>query len=157
MKPSKSLAVKIAMSLVVGPIFGCAPSASDPMLNAPRNYDRQTRTQTTSVIQTVFIVLMENHDWREIQDNPSATYINGQLLPQSSYTSQYFNPPGIHPSLPNYLWLEAGTNFGIRDDGLPSVHHQATSDHLATLLENAGISWKTYQEGITGTDCPLTV
>jgi hypothetical protein len=127
------------------------------MLNAPRNYDRQTRTQTTSVIQTVFILLMENHDWREIQDNPSAAYINGQLLPQSSYTSQYFNPPGIHPSLPNYLWLEAGTNFGIRDDGLPRVHHQATSDHLATLLENAGISWKTYQEGITGTDCPLTV
>ncbi len=72
-------------------------------------------------------------------------------------TSQYFNPPGIHPSLPNYLWLEAGTNFGIRDDLLPSVNHQGTSDHLATLLENAGIVWKTYQEGITGTDCPLTV
>ncbi len=117
----------------------------------------QNRKQTTSAIQTVFIVLMENHDWRQIVDSASAPYINGKLLPQASSTTQYFNPPGIHPSLPNYLWLEAGTSFGIADDALPSVHHQATSDHLATLLENAGVSWKTYQEGITGTDCPLTV
>jgi len=125
--------------------------------SGPRQMTQQNRMQTTSAIQTVFIVLMENHDWRQIADSPSAPYINGKLLPQSSSTTQYFNPPGIHPSLPNYLWLEAGTSFGIRDDALPLVHHQSTSEHLATLLENAGISWKTYQEGITGTDCPLIV
>jgi hypothetical protein len=137
-------------------LFGCA-SPERSSSGSPIQRPRQKRKQTASAIQTVFIVLMENHDWGQILGSSSAPYINGKLLPQSSYTSQYFNPPGIHPSLPNYLWLEAGTGFGIRDDALPRVHHQSTSQHLAALLENAGISWKTYQEGITGTDCPLTV
>jgi hypothetical protein len=104
----------------------------------------------------VFIVLMENHDWSQILGSPSAPYVNGVLLPQASYADQYYNPPSVHPSLPNYLWLEAGTDFGIQDDDLPSANHQSTPDHLASLLETAGISWKTYQEGISGSDCPLT-
>src|ERR1700687_722058 len=154
MTASSRLLCSTALPTLVAP--GCV-SPMPGSSSGPRQMTQQNRMQTTSAIQTVFIVLMENHDWRQIADSPSAPYINGKLLPQSSSTTQYFNPPGIHPSLPNYLWLEAGTNFGIRDDALPSVHHQATSDHLATLLENSGISWKTYQEGITGTDCPLTV
>jgi phosphatidylinositol-3-phosphatase len=118
---------------------------------------RQAGTnETTSAIQTIFIILMENHNWAEILGNTaSAPYINDTLLPQASYTDQYFNPPGLHPSLPNYLWLEAGDNFGIFDNSDPAVYHQATPDHLVSYLEAAGVSWKTYQEGITGTECPL--
>ena len=74
----------------------------------------------------------------------------------SSYAQQYYNPPGIHPSEPNYLWLEAGTNFGIADDNPPGLNHQSSTQHLVTLLDKAGISWKSYQEGIDGTTCPLT-
>jgi len=111
----------------------------------------------SSSIQTIFVILMENHDWRQILGSPSAPYINNTLLPNSSYATQYFNPPHIHPSLPNYLWLEAGDNFGIFNDGNPDVNHQATTDHLVSYLEAAGVSWKTYQEGISGTVCPLTV
>jgi phosphatidylinositol-3-phosphatase len=66
------------------------------------------------------------------------------------------NPPGIHPSLPNYLWLEAGTNFGVLADGDPSTYHQSSRAHLVTLLQNSGISWKAYSENISGTSCPLT-
>lgn len=104
----------------------------------------------------VFIVLLENHNWSSIYGSSSAPYINNTLLPISSYTTQYYNPPGIHPSLPNYLWLEAGTNFGISNDNPPSVNHQSTTNHFATFLRNAGISWKTYQENIPGTNCPTT-
>jgi len=143
------------LTMVALAAIGCTCTRSPSV--TPREHAQLTRRQTGSAIQTVFIVLMENHDWRQILGNPSARYINDTLLPQSSYTTQYFNPPGIHPSLPNYLWLEAGTNFGIRDDGLPQVNHQSTSKHFATLLEAAGFPWKTYQEGIDGTDCPLTV
>jgi hypothetical protein len=107
-------------------------------------------------INTVFIILMENHDWSQIKDSPQAPYINDTLLPMSSYAEQYFNPPGIHPSLPNYLWLEAGDNFGIFNDAVPAVNHQSTTSHLVSLLENAGLTWKSYQEDITGTVCPLT-
>jgi hypothetical protein len=113
-------------------------------------------SQPTAAIGNVFVVLMENHDWSQILGSPSAPYINGVLLPQASYSDEYYNPPSLHPSLPNYLWLEAGDNFGIEDDDLPSVNHQSTAAHLVTLLEAASVTWKTYQEGISGNDCPLT-
>lgn len=121
----------------------------------PSGAARDPGPAVDSAIQTVFIVLMENHNWSQILERPNAPYINNTLLPQASYTDQYYNPPGRHPSLPNYLWLEAGTDFGIRDDGLPSTRHQSTSNHLVALLDSQGIPWKTYQEGISGTDCPL--
>src|SRR5579863_8954381 len=112
-------------------------------------------------IKTVFVIVMENHNWTgdgslNIKGNPEAPYINYTLLPMASYANNYNNPPGNHPSLPNYLWLEAGTNFGIHDDGPPSQHSQTTSNHLVKLLENAGIPWRSYVENISGTNCPLT-
>lgn len=105
---------------------------------------------------TVFVILMENHNWSSILGSTDAPYINGTLLPMASYCDQYYNPPGLHPSEPNYLWLEAGTNFGITNDNPPSTNHQTTTSHFVTQLKNAGISWKTYQEDITGLTCPMT-
>ena len=112
-------------------------------------------------IQTVFLILMENHNWTgagptSIKGNPEAPYINNVLIPMGSHAENYSNPPEIHPSLPNYLWLEAGTNFGIADDAPPAQNHQSTTAHLVTQLTAAGISWKAYEEDITGADCPLT-
>ena len=43
----------------------------------------------------------------------------------------------------------------MTDDRSPAANHQASTAHLTTLLDAAGISWKTYQEDISGTDCPL--
>ena len=91
-----------------------------------------------SNLQTVFVIVLENHNWSEIKGNPSAPYINS-LLPRFAHAERYFNPPGLHPSLPNYLWLEAGQNFGIFDDDPPSVHHLTTRSHLSTQLEAAEI------------------
>jgi len=104
----------------------------------------------------VFLILMENHDWSSIEGSPSAPYINDILLPIASHAEQYYNPPGVHPSEPNYLWLEAGTNFGIRNDRSPARNHQSTTSHLVNLLEAAGLSWRAYQEDISGIDCPLS-
>lgn len=109
----------------------------------------------THAIRTVFLVLMENHNWSDISGSSSAPYING-LLSAGSHAEQYFNPPGIHPSEPNYLWLEAGSNFGVLNDSNPSANHQSTTDHLVTQLEAAGVTWRSYQEGISGATCPLT-
>lgn len=111
--------------------------------------------QTTTHIKTVWIILMENHNWSQILGSKSAPYINNSLLPIASHAEQYFNPPGIHPSEPNYLWLEVGTNFGILDDNEPAVNHQGTTQHLATFLQSKNISWKSYQENIDGKTCPL--
>ena len=107
-------------------------------------------------LQTVFIIVMENHNWSDIKNSASAPFINNTLLPMGAHAENYVNVPGIHPSEPNYLWLEAGTNFGIANDNNPSSNHQATTQHLVTQLQSAGLAWKSYQEGITGTTCPLT-
>lgn len=109
-----------------------------------------------SNVQTVFIIVMENNGWPVIKGNTNAPYLNNTLLPLASYCENYHNVPGIHPSLPNYLWLEAGTGFGITDDHNPAINHQNTTNHLATLLDKAAISWKSYQEDISGTVVPLT-
>ncbi len=104
--------------------------------------------------RTVFVIVMENHNWSQIKGSAAAPYING-LLTRGAHAEQYYNPPNLHPSEPNYLWLEAGTNFGITNDLDPARNHQASTDHLTTLLDGAGVSWKTYQEGIPGDVCPL--
>ena len=106
-------------------------------------------------IKTVFIIVMENKNWSQIVGGTSAPYINDTLLPMASHAEAYFNPPLVHPSLPNYLWLEAGINFGIFNDDPPSANHQSTTNHLVTLLQKNNISWKAYQEDIGGADCPL--
>ncbi len=112
-------------------------------------------TQVGSAVPTVFLILMENHNWDQIEGSALAPYINQTLLPMASYAEQYYNPHSIHPSEPNYIWLEAGSNLGVTGDGDPRINHLATTQHLVTLLNNAGITWRTYQEGIDGTTCPL--
>jgi phospholipase C len=105
----------------------------------------------TRAIKTVFIIMMENHSWSSVKN---ATYI-ASLVPMGGHAEAYSTPKGNHPSEPNYIWLEAGDNLGIKDDGLPSANHQATTDHLVTQLEAKGVTWKAYAEGIDGTACPL--
>ena len=123
-----------------------------------------------SKVKTVWVILMENHNWTgnnagaafgapDIKGNPLAPYINGELLNTSGHAEQYFNPPGNHPSQPNYLWLEAGTNFGVLADTQPGQPQLDTTKHLVTLLQNAGISWRAYAEPDFGSPvfdvCPL--
>ncbi len=107
-------------------------------------------------IKTVFLIMMENHNWSAIKGSSSAPYINKTLLPMSSYATQYHSPPGIHPSEPNYIWLEAGNNLGVTNDSGVSSNHQSTTKHLTRLLKDAGVSWKSYQEDISGTTCPMS-
>ncbi len=107
---------------------------------------------------TVFLIVLENKNWvgtGGISGSPEAPYINHTLVPMAAVANNYFNPPGNHPSLPNYFWMEAGTNFGIHADGLPGQYHQSTHAHLTELLHNAGIPWRAYAESISGTICPL--
>ena len=156
----------LVVGLLIGllhaiPTFGKAPASSRHVVvhqeqkGSPESIAHKQGKSSKSP-KTVFMILMENHNWSDIQGNPSAPYINNTILPLASYTQQYYNPPNNHPSEPNYLWLEAGTNFGIYNDNPPSVNHQSTTMHLVTLLKNANISWKSYQESISGKDCPLT-
>jgi phosphatidylinositol-3-phosphatase len=116
-------------------------------------------------IKTVFVIDMENHNLTQpssvtspaqLMGNPAAPYLNSLMTPgnpnaaQTSWASQYFNvAPGVHPSLPNYLWQEAGTNFGVNNDNMPfgpGGQNQGNAPSLTGLMQAAGVSWKSYQE-----------
>lgn len=115
------------------------------------------RATNLTNIHTVFLIVMENVSWPDIAGSTNAPYINNLLIPQSSCATNMFIVPGTFGSLPQYLWLESGTNWGVTSDSNdPSAHHFATTNHLVIQLQNAGISWKSYQESITAGNCPTT-
>jgi hypothetical protein len=109
--------------------------------------------QPPGVIQYVFLVLEENHDWTATKMLP---YIQ-HLLQLGAHSEQYYNPKGLHPSEPNYIWIEAGNNYGLTTDNDPSAQNLITNTaHLSKLLDAAGISWTSYQEGIDADTCPIS-
>lgn len=116
-------------------------------------------------IQTVFVIAMENHNWTQpdsqaspgqVFGNPAAPYINSLVTPgnpnavQTSYASNYRNSGvGIHPSEPNYIWAEAGSNLGVLNDNDPygsGGTNQTTNQSLSNYLQSSGQSWRSYQE-----------
>lgn len=113
-------------------------------------------TAAPNQINKVFVIAMQGQDWATVKGNAAAPYINNVLLAIGSHAEQYYNPTGIQPDLPNYLWLEAGENFGVADNNAPATNSQASTSHLVTMLMAAGKNWKSYNEDIDGTTCPLT-
>src|SRR5215468_4761481 len=114
---------------------------------------------------TVFYIDMENHNLtqpgsvtspQQLLGNPAAPFLNSLMTPgnpnaaQTSYASNYLNVlpnnPGvsIHPSEPNYVWQEAGLT-GPLNDADPFPSNIVNSPNLSGLLQDAGISWKSYQ------------
>ena len=123
--------------------------------------------QVLQQIKTVFVIPLENHDWvqgcptcgtQQILGNPAAPYVNSLITPgnsnavQVSYATKYYsvNIAGEHPSEPNYVWSEAGTDFGVHTDNDPktSSGNLFTCQHLCGQLTAAGIAWKSYQEDL---------
>ena len=127
---------------------------------ALENHNWTQPATVTGGIQPIF----QNPDAPFINSlvNGSATaFIDGQLeniSKQVAYATAYHNVlatesgsnPHIHPSEPQYLWAEAGTNFGILDDDDPYADNppnaQTTTQHLSGLLQQKGRTWKSYQE-----------
>jgi hypothetical protein len=74
------------------------------------------------------------------------------LSQQVAYATAYRNVTNLHPSEPNHIWAEAGSNFGVFDDNEPYSTNRSTVQniplHLSHLLAQAGIDWKSYQEDI---------
>jgi hypothetical protein len=136
-------------------------------------------------IGAIFYIELENQNWTQppedaaappqIFGNPAAPYLNSLVAPnnpnseQVSYATAFHQVlskpnganPSIHPSEANYIWQEAGTNFGIHNDNDPyatsngsvpaikaylTANPSVSGQHLTGLLQARGISWKSYQE-----------
>ncbi|OAI47115.1 hypothetical protein AYO44_10075, partial [Planctomycetaceae bacterium SCGC AG-212-F19] len=135
---------------------------------------------TVPAVGDVFYIEMENHNLtqpatglppgtpQQLQGNPAAPFLNSLMTPgnpdaaQTSWASNYynvlFNNPAvrIHPSEPNYVWQEAGVP-GTLNDADPYPSNLVNAPNLSALLQNAGISWKSYQEDIDLTPTSGTV
>jgi len=72
-----------------------------------------------SNLDHVFLIVMENHGYKQIFPNPNAPFIN-QLAKSAGYSTKYFAIG--HPSLTNYLEIVGGSNFGVRSDDYPNWH-----------------------------------
>src|SRR5215475_4844261 len=145
----------------------------------PLSIQSKARADDDRSIKTVFVIAMENHNWtqpanqftgpiQQIFQNPNAPYINSLVngtnvaSRQVAFATNYRNVlataggnnPHIHPSEPNYIWAEAGTNFTVNNDADPfvptgptnQVQSQDNQLHLVRLLTQAGRTWRSYQE-----------
>lgn len=126
---------------------------------------QKTKTVSSlSQIHHVFVIVEENHDWSTIYKNSEAPFINNTLLTNGAFANDYHNVDKdfseLHPSEPNYILLEAGMiafpDHVFTTDNAPSDKNSTDSDnHLSFILADNGYSWKSYQEDISGTDCPI--
>lgn len=147
-------AQKIALASIAAAGLLRAAHAGDPHPSSP--------------IGNIFVIAMENHNFtqpnptsspQQILGNPAAPFINSLVTPgnpnaaQAAYASAYYNAGArVHPSEPNYVWAEAGTDFGVHTDADPKPASGNTfydnSIHLTEQLNAAGISWNNYQEDV---------
>src|SRR5262249_19007816 len=104
---------------------------------------------------SVFVIVDENHNQNQIVLSPFAPYIN-RTSPKLGAAAAGYHDSYVHPSEPNYIWMVAGENFGILNDNDPGPSNVITSQsHLADQIEAAGLTWKSYQEGM-GQPCGLS-
>jgi acid phosphatase len=94
---------------------------------------------------------MENHDYADVWNTAQTPYTTA-LADASARAANYVAI--AHPSLPNYLDLYAGSNYGITSDCNPSSSCHSGARNLADNLEAAGLTWKGYFENMPA---PCTV
>jgi len=81
----------------------------------------------------VFVIVMENHGYAQIVDNPNAPFTN-QYLKQANHATNYFAV--AHPSLTNYLEIVGGSNFGVLSDNSPDWHNKICSPNIVAGTQN---------------------
>ncbi len=77
----------------------------------------------------VFVIMMENHGYSQVVNNPNLPYIN-QLANLANVATNYFAI--AHPSLTNYLEIVGGSNFGVHSDNYPDWHNLYCTPNLAS-------------------------
>lgn len=115
-----------ATSMAVASVFaaGSALSAEGPV---PTGIPR---------LDHVFVIMMENHGFGQVINNPNEPYLNGLINDKKVNLATNYFAVG-HPSLTNYLEIVGGSNFGIRSDNSPNWHSTTCTPNLASGIVNA--------------------
>jgi hypothetical protein len=120
---SKVLALGLAASTVALPAF----AAEGPT------------PQGVPDIDHVFLIMMENHGFSQVMNNPNDPFVN-KYAKAANLGTNYFAV--AHPSLTNYLEVVGGSNFGVQTDNAPDWHNASCTTNLAS--------------GVTATDTPAS-
>ena len=114
-----------ARSVLLGAIgvaaAGFAMGAEGPVPNGIPNLDH------------VFLIVMENHGYSQIWNNPSTPFANS-MINLANTAINYFAV--AHPSLTNYLEIAGGSNFGVQSDNYPDWHDFYCQPNIATGMVN---------------------
>ncbi len=126
----------LGLSLLLA-VAGCGAAASwtPPAGPAPPSVPLPRFTH-------VLVVVFENHERSSLAGSPSASTFDA-LGRRYATLTRY--DAVTHPSLPNYLALVSGSTQGITSDCTDCV---VAARSLADTLEAAGLTWKTYAEGL---------
>src|SRR5262245_11150629 len=126
----------LTLTLAGGGTAAAAP-AGGPAPTVPR-YDH------------IFVIVEENHGFADVIGNSAAPNLNA-LAQQFGLGTAYFGTS--HPSEPNYVALLGGSDFGISsDDPYYMAAQTVNAPSLISQLDQAGISWKAYLQGLPHPD-----
>src|SRR5579864_8293240 len=84
-------------------------------------------------LDRVFVIMMENHAYGQIVNNPNAPFAN-RYAHAANTADNYFAI--AHPSLTNYLEVVGGSNFGVLSDNSPDWHNGNCITNLASATAN---------------------
>jgi len=75
----------------------------------------------------VFVIMMENHAYGQIAENPQAPFINSLMRTQNVASNYYAI---AHPSNTNYLEVVGGSNFNKLSDQYPDWHNRSCTPNI---------------------------
>jgi phospholipase C len=136
--PAAALAIVFALSAgparPAGTALGYCGTAA-----APSGYDH------------VIVIVFENRSYSQVIGSASAPFMN-ELASSCGLATNYRNL--VFPSLPNYLYLTSGSKAGVTAGCVPGPSCQSTQVSIFEELEQAGKTWRDYQEDMPS-NCTL--
>jgi phosphatidylinositol-3-phosphatase len=91
---------------------------------------------TVERLDHVFVIVLENRGYDRIVGPDTRAPFLSQLARTANVARQYFAV--THPSLPNYLAIVGGSNFGVNGDLFPNWHGRLHDSTLVPMLTGTG-------------------
>jgi hypothetical protein len=88
------------------------------------------------------MIIFENERSEQVLAQPTFA----KLAQEGAYLDGFYAV--AHPSQPNYIAMVTGDTYGVKNDS----NHDIDARSIADLLEDKGLTWKSYAEGYPG-DC----
>jgi phosphatidylinositol-3-phosphatase len=126
----KALAASLMAGMLVSPVFA----------------DEGAVPKGVPHLDHVFVIMMENHGFNQVTDNPSAPFTDQYRKSVNQATNYY---AVAHPSLTNYLEVTGGSNFGVLNDNSPDWHD-------GTCTTNLTLGTPSLDNGKFGPICPIS-